>query len=230
MDQAKAGVSGKDDKIVLYLLNFLNKFKCGKLVQETNNGWIVDFNIAENKNDKISKMGNFEFSTFPYKHNIKDYKAGNKVIVFFFDDFEEMFINANQTKEINSAYKHSLSNGIIMDVLAPNEQPNNGGENKNSYIDYRDGLSLFSALGSSIILKDFITLNSKENKATIELKEKITMKNQQVDIITTFDKMFDNLFNQIQIISSAPGSPCAIANAPAVKQAIMAEVQKLFEN
>ena len=228
MDQAKAGVSGKDDKIVLYLLNFLNKFKCGKLVQETNNGWIVDFNITENKNDEISKIGNFEFSTFPYKHDIKDYKVGDKVIVFFFDDFEEMFINSNQTKEINSAYKHSLSNGIIMDVLVPNEQPNNEEENKYSYIDYRNGMFLFSALGASIILKDFIALNSKENKATIELKEKIKMKNQQVDIITIFDKMFDNLLNQIQIIS--PTGSCSIANAPAVQQAIMAEVQKLFEN
>ena len=230
MDQAKAGVSGKDDKIVLYLLNFLNKFKCGKLVQETNNGWIVDFNITENQNDEISKIGNFEFPTFPYKHDIKDYKVNDKVMVFFFDDFEEMFINANQTKEINSAYKHSLSNGIIMDILQPGKQSNAEDENKYSYIDYRNGLSLFSALGASITLKDLITLNSKENKATIELNEKIKMKNQQVDIITTFDKMFDNLLNQLQIISSAPGSPCTIANAPAVKQAIMAEAQKLFEN
>lgn len=207
MNQAKAGVSGKDDKIVLYLLNFLNKLKCGKLVQETNDGWIVDFNILENKNDKISKIGNFEFPTFPYQHKKPDYKVGRKVIVFFFDDFEEMFINANQTKEINSAYKHSLSNGIIMDVLEPKEN-----EDKYSYIDYRNGLSLFSALGSSLILK-----------------EKIRLQNEQTNIVSTFEAMFDNLLNQIQI-TTATGSPCAITNVSEVKQAIMEEVKKLFEN
>ena len=222
INQEKAGTSGTNDRMILYLLNFLNKIKCGKLVQQTSSGWIVDFNILENKNSNISRMGSFEFTTFPYLHERKEYKVGRKVIVFFFDDFEEMFINSNQTKEINSAYKHSLANGIIMDVL------DDGSEN--SYIDFNKGLSLFSALGASIILKDAITLNSKENKATIELNEKIKIKNQQADILSTFEKSFDTILNQTQIIPTTLGSPCSIANAPAVKQTIMAEVQKLFEN
>jgi len=205
-EQAKADFPGLLDRFADTILKVVNKIKCGTLIKQTPNGWLVDFNINKGDGKEPLMEGAYEFPVCELFHSKNDYKQGDQVVVLFFDDYEEQFVKNKQMKnveELGTSYKHALTNGMIIANI---------GKQTRSYIDFVNGLHLISEFG-----------------ALISLGSKIKMKNGTTNIVSMFGDMIDTLFTQLQVVPTALNAPCTFQNAADVKTAMMGHVQKLFE-
>ena len=170
------GLGGAQDNFLYYILTNIHKFKVGSITKIVNNEYAeVNFHINENEHD----MPLMSFPILPLfiKH---ENKVNQDVVVGFFDDFEQSYIEkkTNKILSLNNLYlKHALSNGYIILPLRK--------QNDCNITFTQDGDIIIDSLQSTISLKHTGDVTITNKQSTISLQQlTTTIQNQTGATIT----------------------------------------------
>jgi len=169
------GLGGAQDNFLYYILTNIHKFKVGTITKISNNEYAeVNFHINENKHD----MPLMSFPILPLfiKH---EYKVNQDVVVGFFDDYEQSYIEkkTNKILSLNNLYlKHALSNGYIILPLRK--------QNDCNITFTQDGDIIIDSLQSTISLKHTgdVTITNKQSTIDLKYTGDVTITNKQSTI------------------------------------------------